>query len=160
MLSFTSVLLYQKPDILGVLKGHRLCRRTTRSKHFIHSFGLQCFTAFSNDRDQPLYFPLQHVSQLLSEAESSTSPQPIGVPPEPPVFEKYLISVAFVLGILVTIGVVVLTFAEWRNKRLRKESEGIVEKGEKQSQEPSTKLNRFARRLKRKEEKLRARKKL
>jgi len=92
----------------------------------------------------------------LAEEDSAV---PQGLPPEPNLWEKYLISIAFVLGIVLTIGVVILTFAEWRNKRLREESKtssGLLGK-KKQESSPSsgTNMNRFARRLKRREDKLR-----
>ncbi|GJQ14355.1 hypothetical protein GpartN1_g6146.t1 [Galdieria partita] len=160
-LTVESVNLYPKPNKLSVVDKNNLfhwsrrqCRRTPYTVCF------RCQASLTNQTNQLLHSVPFYV--LLSDTTDSTlnNSPPVGLPPEPAVWEKYLISGAFVLGIVVTLGVVFLTLAEWRDRTLKKEAITPLEKGEKQSQEQSTPMNRFARRLKKKEEKLKARRKL
>eukprot|EP00871_Galdieria_phlegrea_P001850 jgi/Galph1/2666/GphlegSOOS_G1371.1 len=109
------------------------------------------------------YWVTKHLAlsqSVVEESVSDSAPaeESAGLPPPPSGLEKYLLGVAFVLGILLTVGVLYLTFVEWKDRRLRKESEEYFAKGEDSKKEPH--LNRFARRLKKKEEKLRARRKM
>ncbi|GJD07797.1 hypothetical protein Gasu2_21350 [Galdieria sulphuraria] len=161
-----SVNLYPKPNKLCVVDKNNFLFHWKKAQRrpSTNAICLRCLGSFTHQTNQQLNFSATPHCVLLSEATEATestveTPQPLGLPPQPAALEKYLISGAFVLGIVVTVGVVFLTFAEWRDSRLKKESSAQVGKGEKPSQEQPS-MNRFARRLKKKEDKLRARKKL